>query len=471
MPRLAGVKPRVFLALGLFAIIIGASVTFWGRAQAGVDAAPAQGATTALWSGSILVQNNGTGPATVVVNFYSTAGVLVKSYTVPSPVPPKGTVSVDTEAIGDLPNGFSGSAVVSSNQPVNATFQGFDVTNPSINRTLYNGFTDGSNTAYVPAISNAYADQTSMLAVQNVDSTPAAVTIKYFERFTGAQSAVVTDTIPANSSHFYDSAKLPGGQQLAPPWTGAALVQSTGGRIVTAVHQPYLSNNKAVAFEGTASAGAEVYLPSALYEYAPQRQTSFIAVQNTQANPVTVTLTFYSREGTVAGTVSGDIAGYQKQSWNPGSAGIAAGFNGSAVVRATGPVAAVVNIGSATDLSLAYTGQSRGTLRQALPYVRWAPSSDLQGWRTYIAVMNVDGSLPADVTIRYYDQNGSLVQAPSITGVAPNTKANHNPGVFVGDAGFTGTVEIEASRTVVALVNAIRVDGSEAESYTSLPIP
>ncbi|MBI2885769.1 MAG: hypothetical protein HYY02_01025 [Chloroflexi bacterium] len=471
MPGLARLRRALLIALGILALLAGGSALSWGGAQAGVDRAPAQGATSALWSGSILVQNNGSGPATVVVNFYSTAGVLVKSYSLPNPIPPKGTAEVSTEAIGDLPNGFAGSAVVSANQPVSATFQAFDVTNPSINRTLYNGFAEGAATVYVPAISNAYADQTSLLAVQNVDSAPATITIRYFERFTGAQTATVTDTIPANSSHFYDSANLPGGQRLAPPWTGAALIQASGARVVAAVHQPYLTSNKAVAFEGTGQAGNTVYLPSALYLYATQQQTSFIAVQNTQATPVSVAIIFYNRDGTVAGKVSGDIQGYQKQSWNPGVAGVPSGFNGSAVVQATGPVASVVNIGSATDLSMAYTGQISGNLKQALPYIRWAPATDLQGWRTYIAVMNLDTNLPADVTIRYYDQNGSLVQAPMLQGIPPNAKANHHPGMFVGEGSFMGAVEIEATRTVIALVNAVRVDSTQAESYTSLPIP
>jgi len=32
-------------------------------------------------------------------------------------------------------------------------------------------------------------------------------------------------------------------------------------------------------------------------------------------------------------------------------------------------------------------------------------------------------------------------------------------------------VEVQATRSVIALVNAMTVDGSLAESYTSLPIP
>ena len=453
------------------ALLLGTSTAFfWTRAQAGVDSAALQAsAAAATWSGSIIVQNDGTAPAAVVINFYSTVGVLVKSYSLPSPIAAKGSATVDTESIGDLPNGFAGSAVVSANQPVSAAFVGRDATNPAINNTIYNGFASGSDAVYVPQISNNYSDQTSTLAVQNIDPTAATVVIRFFERFTGATTATINDTIPPNASHFYDASQLPGGQSLPAPWTGAALVQSSGGRVAAAVQQPYMSSNKAVSFEGSAAIGNDIFLASALYQYAPQRQTTFIDVQNASAAAVNITVTFYSTNGASVGTVSGTIQPFQKQSWNPGSAGIPPGFNGSAVVKGTGPIVAVANITSATDLSLAYTGSIRGTQRQALPYIRWAPSNDSRGWRTYIAAMNTD-TLPSDINIKYYDQDGHITRTTSFTAVPPNAKVNDNPGNFLGDNRYLGAVEIESTRTVIGLVNAITVDGTQAESYTSAPI-
>ncbi len=453
-------------------VLVGAStVFFWSRAQAGLETAPLQSAASAQWSGAIVIQNDGAAPATAVVNFYSQAGVLVKSYSLPDTIPAKGSRSVDTESIDGLPNGFAGSAVVSASQPVSASFVGFDVTNPDVNQTIYNGFSGGSDSVYVPEVSHNYADQTSTLAVQNVDSVPATVVVRFFERFTGIETAVLRDTIPPNASHFYDAGNLPSGQRLPAPWTGAALVQSRGGRVAAAVHQPYLSSNKAVSFEGSAAIGSEIYLPSALYQYAPQRQTTFISVQNTSGNAVTATITFYSSNGAQVGSATATIEPFQKQSWNPGSAGIPPEFNGTAVVRASGPVVAVANITSATDLSLAYTGAARGALKQSLPYIRWAPSTNAKGWRTYVAVMNTDQTLPSDITIRYYDESGTLIHAPSFKAVPPNSKVNHHPGLFLDeDRSFAGAIEIESNRAAIGLVNAITVDGTQAESYTSAPI-
>lgn len=441
------------------------------RVQAGVMAQPAAGAAGGTWSGSIVIQNNGTEAANAVVNFYSTAGVLVKSYLLPAAIPPKGSTVVDTDAIIDLPDGFAGSAIISAAQPVSATYLMIDRSSTVMGRGIYSGIATGATKVYVPAISHNYADQTSVLAVQNVDASTVSVIIRYYDRFTGALTATVGASIAPGASQFFDASSLPGPQQLPPPWTGAAVVEASGN-IAAAIHQPYVMANKVVGFEASAVAGTESYLPSALFQYAWQQQTSFIAVQNTLATPVTVTITFYDRTGSAAGQVGGTIDGFRKLSWNPGSAGVPSGFSGTAVVRASGPVASVVNIGSATDLALAYTGQPMGSLRLALPYVRWSPSTDAKGWRTYIAVMNVDQTAAADVTLRYYDTNGRLVYTQALNGVAPNAKSNHHPGLIVGEGGlFIGSVEVESTRPVVAVINAITVDNTLAESYTANPIP
>ena len=468
----AGIILMLGSVLALAGVPFGGSSLF-SRALASVGAAPhATSAAATAWSGSIILQNHGVEPANVLVNFYSPAGVLVKAHALTSPLPPKGSLSLDTAAIPDLPNGFAGSAVVSSSQPVSAVFIGFDAINPDIDRTIYTGYAEGSTSAYVPAISNAYADQTSTLVVQNVETGPITVSIRYYERFSGSLTATVNDTIPSSASHYYDSGNLPGPQQLPSGWSGAALVQSSGGRLVAAVHQPYLSSGKAVSFEALATVGNAVFLPSALLRYPPQMQTTFIAVQNTQASAVDVKITFYDRAGAAVGSVAGAIEGFRKQSWNPGSAGIAAGYIGSAVVQASGPVAAVVNIGSDTDLAMAYDGVPSGYTKVALPYVRWSPTNDPKGWRTYIAAMNVSQTTPAAITVRYYDASGSLVRSETLNNIAPNTKGNHNPGLFLGENGtFVGTVEIESSVPIAALVNAITVDGGSSASYTGVPIP
>lgn len=461
---------RLLVAAVATTLVMGGAGTAW-QVQAGFNAAPAAGpASTAQWSGTIVLRNDGQAAATVVLNFYNTAGTLVKSYNVPGSVPAKGTVQVDTEGIPELPSGFLGSAVVSANQPVSATWLGYDVTNPAVNRTLYNGFTEGASLVYVPSISNGYNDQTSTLAVQNSENSPTNITIRFFERFTGAQTAAVTDTLTPNTAHYYDVGALPGGQSLPAPWTGDALVESGTSKVVAAVHQPRLTGTGASMFEGVSVAGTSAYFPSVAYQAGDRRMTTFISVQNATTASTTVDVVFYNANGTTAGSARGTLGGYQKQSFSAAAGGVPAGWAGTAVVKASSAVAAVANT-NGVELSSAYAGPSTASLRGSLPFVRWAAATDAKGLRTSIEVMNTDASGPADITVRFYDQNGTLLQAPAFRGVPPYGKATTDPGTFIGDGTFQGTVEVEGTRPVVATVIAAAVDGSMTEAYTSQPIP
>ena len=90
---------RLLVAAVATTLVMGGAGTAW-QVQAGFNAAPAAGpASTAQWSGTIVLRNEGQAAATVVLNFYNTAGTLVKSYTVPGTVPAKGTLQVDTEGV------------------------------------------------------------------------------------------------------------------------------------------------------------------------------------------------------------------------------------------------------------------------------------------------------------------------------------------------------------------------------------
>lgn len=462
-------RTRVLLATLLATAVVGAG-TVW-QASAGFQAAPATGpAASAQWSGSMVLRNDGTAPATIVLNFYAADGALVKSYTVPGTIPPKGTTTVDTEAIPELPAGFLGSAVVSSNQPISATWLGFDAANPDVNRTLYNGFVEGARTVFMPSIASGYNDQTSTIAVQNTENSPANITVRLFERFSGALAAQFNDTIPANASHYFDVSNLPAGISLAPPWTGSALVESTGARLAVAVHQPRLSSAGASVFEGVAGGGTSVYFPSVLYLSGARAMTTNLSVQNTANAPANVDVTFYNPNGSPAGVGRVALGPYQKQNVTPATAGLPAGWSGSAIARSSVGIAAVANT-NGVELSTAYAGAVVASARGSLPLIRWAAPGDARGLRTTIEVLNVDPGLPADITIKYYDQAGALVNAPSFRNVPPAGKVTHSPGEFVGDGAFAGTVEIEASRGVVSVVSAVSVDGTSMETYSSMPIP
>ena len=78
---------------------------------------PASGAPGTAWSATVVVQNLADTPNEAAVSYYSTTGVLMKTYPLGG-IPPKGTAYLDASQVGELPANFAGGAVVSSAQPV-----------------------------------------------------------------------------------------------------------------------------------------------------------------------------------------------------------------------------------------------------------------------------------------------------------------------------------------------------------------
>ena len=116
--------------------------------------------------------------------------------------------SIYVGSVSNIANGFKGSAVMTSDQPIVATLvQVAAATTPVKVRPLSNGFTSGSSYVLVPTVLKAKYDYTSVVSVQNVDS----VTLNYrlvFVPTAGSSITITTNSIPSGSTKFYDLGKL-----------------------------------------------------------------------------------------------------------------------------------------------------------------------------------------------------------------------------------------------------------------------
>src|SRR5687767_10651562 len=72
---------------------------------------PAAGAPGQSWTTTIAIQNLASVPSEAAVSYYSTSGVLLKKHPAGA-IPPKGTLYLDSNSVGELPANFAGSAVV-----------------------------------------------------------------------------------------------------------------------------------------------------------------------------------------------------------------------------------------------------------------------------------------------------------------------------------------------------------------------
>jgi len=176
--------------------------------------------TISYWSG-IQVQNQSDQEATIVITFYQQNGDVEAEFTDVT-IPANDSITYGTldTLVSD---GFTGSAVISSDQPVvaivNTMGNGLDYGASSAS------FSEGAAEVRLPLLMKGNYGYSTWYNVQNVsDSEDAVVSVTYSN---GSTEADVT--IAPGAAHTYDQAGLPDG------FVGSATVTSTGGEIVATV--------------------------------------------------------------------------------------------------------------------------------------------------------------------------------------------------------------------------------------------
>jgi hypothetical protein len=160
-------------------------------------------AFSANYDSALYVQNLSANTATVTIDYYTAAGV--KTCTKNATYAPWAAVGywLPTDTDSCLPAGWSGGAVVTSTENVVAVSRPHVKNGTSTEVTSYPGSSTASLKSYLPMLfKKAYGSYESALYVQNVDATPAAVSIKFYD-LSGNVSCVVNETLPAFASKGY----------------------------------------------------------------------------------------------------------------------------------------------------------------------------------------------------------------------------------------------------------------------------
>jgi hypothetical protein len=383
---------------------------------------------------AITYQNLSSSTANITFSFYSEgSGTAINAnYTLAA----NAAGSLNVGSLGSISAGFKGSTVMSSDQPVAATLvQLPPSSNASKTRPLSNGFSSGSQTVLIGTALKAYFSTSSIISVQNTDSVDNNFSVSFYAA--GNTTPVLVDTtatnIPPGSAKYYDLGALAG---LGSSFNGSAVVVATkssggsaGSAVATVMELSTATGGKAAsAFEGAASGGTTVYMPSAMCQYSAAMNNSNFAVQNTSSSTTaTVTTTF--NPGGIQSTIN--VGPYAKASINACTAGNAAGWLGAATIVSTQPIIAIGKI-SGGGLSTAFLGATSGVAKTALPYVRWANVANYDNGtkqRTFITIQNVGTVTTTNpITVKYYDAAGTLVSTHTIsTLLGPGAKATSNP--------------------------------------------
>ena len=438
----------------------------------GVFTSAQAGAYNTQFTTSVTYQNVGAGPATINLVFYGESDSNGIPITLPDLAPLAGT-SIYVGSVGDIANGFKGSAVMSSNQPLVSTLVQVPKAGSGVAvRPMSNGFTSGSDYVLVPTVLKATFGANTIVSIQNVGTTTADFEL-IFVPVTGAPITVEANNIPAHATKYFDLGVM---SAIPAGFKGSLQLYSTHPVFASAI-ELNITGTAASAFEGASEFATEIYMPSALCKFNGV-QTSSYAVQNTTAGDVEVTVEY--ADGGTAGPVT--LAAGAKQSFNACDEN-ADGYIGSAVITADGDIVAMGKVFGG-GLSTAFLGFNGGAAKVALPYVRWTTSGWVNGTRqrAYIAIQNVGGDLAAGaVTVKYYDKTGALVGTDTLDAIPAGGKVNSNAGVvgaaefgYYTDGTFGGSAIVEgpagSQLAVIVRVQSRVGAASVAEDYSGIAI-
>ncbi len=394
-------------------------------------------------------------------------------------------------------SGFLGSAVLSSDVPVLATAVQL-VQSGSYPRPLYTGFTtsDGATNVFIATYLKQVFNSSSQLAIQNIDTTPTDITVKFYEL--GKTTPKWEDTkkaVPGQAMVYYDAQAI---SNIPAAFNGSVSISTSGGKVVATVQENGLNNREAYAFEGVSNGGKTVYMPSMTCK-AYSGQISYYAIQNmdlTQATKVTVA--FYGIDGKSVGSLAAtEIVAGGKISVNPcevskltaGSTDVAANTAGSAVITSdTTNIIAIGKVKKTGGFATAFLGQSSGSLKVAAPYIRWAKDTTSEA-RMNIAIMNVGTAAANSIKVKYYDGSGTLkathevatsakpldklIKVNSNADTASALQTDKTFGISSGTIKTGGSVEIESDQPIVVVVRGQRDFagvGTLAEDYNAQPV-
>jgi hypothetical protein len=283
------------------------------------------------YNSNVVVQNVTTGAVDVTLKLYAPGNATPVATAQQLAVPANASVSFDQSTMAGLANGLY-SAKVEATGAVAAIA---NIWNSVGQQYSYNGVVSGSMTAYAPVLMNGYYGFNTALTVQNMGGVSTVVTVTY------SNGKVSTATIAAGSSHLFYTPNegLPAG------FIGAAKIVSTAADVVALINESD-SSNRAASYVGFSAGNTSANAPIVLREY--YGYSTSITCQNIGTAATNITVTYSNGATEVRNSVGANSTALFFQ---PNTAGLTSGFNGSAVVTSSGsqPIVCVVNENQVTN--------------------------------------------------------------------------------------------------------------------------
>lgn len=422
-------------------------------------------AAPGVWSSAILVQNTGTGDADVTIDFYNSAGVLVKTYT-PTALGAGRSVTIFVPSdVSDLTAGQY-SAVVSSSQPVVASVQTSSVAQTATPWTAfaYEGVS-AQNTGtriFFPGNYRNYFGFNSELVLQNAGDADTTLTAQFFNAAGTSLGTVNLGTLARNTAKTFPMsdaafAALPSGNA-----TGifGAVVTSSGGVPVAGIANIWRTTptNMTASYNAFTTGSTTLYAPSLSNNYFGF--ASALTIQNVdQSATANVTITYSNgRTETFQLTPNAARDFYQPANTNLPSGNVNGSF--SAKVETTGgSIVGLVSYSAPPELNggravgsfASYNALPTATASVNLPNVL----SNYFGYFTNVTVQNA-GSETTNITLTYEGGQTWTISNVPANGTANFIHLNNNGTSILNPlptrSSVSGTLSSSNSQPLVAVI-------------------
>jgi hypothetical protein len=288
---------------GLLFIVSMLSVLVVSAVQAETGSVPGGG----WWSGE-MVQNVGTGDATVVVTAYGAGSEYATSHVILAPFAATNFLPSDFALMSD---GFQGAAVVQADQPIKAIV---NVTNRPAGSygvtggeaaAQYQGV-DGSAVAdhlYFPLVKNDYYGKTTSFYIQNAGTTAAAANYT-FSMDNGSTYTCATPSIPPTEMVVIVPLDCVPPSVTGVIGKGSLQVWSSTTDFAGVVMEYYTGQSPALLLQATRGFTAQDFDTT---RYAPTTKQNFynrftgIQVQNVDTGNINITISYVGSQGACNG--------------------------------------------------------------------------------------------------------------------------------------------------------------------------
>jgi hypothetical protein len=470
-------KLRLVAIAGLLSILLAA-----------VPAASAVG-PTGTWGTGIACVNLSAVAASVTLTFYSeNNATAVLTYVDPTPIPAGGSRNYYTPSNNPpgLPNAFTGSAVVTSDQQigcnVNTQTTGLGTAGDPIRVDTSKGVAAGGTPVFAPQVMKTFGGWSSYISIQNTSAAAALVTVTYKDRFGADVAGNEQFNIPANTNHVFSqetSTILPGN------FLGAAMISSTAPLAgVVAMYNAGTSNLDAqfLTYNTVSNGANKILVPRIVRNY--YGYNGGVSIQNvgSAATSVAITFTFagtsyvYNNPSLAAGAALSLYAPNITQLVAVDSLPVNQRF-GNAVIQAGagGLLVAIVNEDNRGVGSTSVEQVGQGAAYNAIPdgaqtnTVSFAQITKNAGG-VYSGGFNVTNTTAIATTCNITFSSVPAANQTNVSLPANGSISRYAPNVAGLPASFNGSVSVACGQPIVGISNLAAASGTGklGDSFTQV---